>query len=580
MKLFTILIVVLSLSLNFAQEQLHITFSELTLSAEQNPRQILDARKLAEKLGLPHTVYSAEGFFIEAKGIENNKVVYSIIKDMQHPFNNGEVAFWEDISTRFDFTKARIHWANRPTQNPEFGYPEIRNTEAATYLMIIESTNDKIMLFNPVNGDLIETDFIVDAVNFNTPIEALLSPSLTVLTSNQIGDNVVIHDTTGTFLSVFYGGNTAVLDNIRGTEFTPNFTSLLVTVGGGANADAVAEFDPAGNYTGNFIAIGAGGLASPFDIVRRTSDYLVASIDSDQLLRYDLAGAFLSVFASGITFPEQISIASNGNVLLASFSTPNSGVIVYDSLGAQLNVFSAVTGNRGVYPLGNGNIITTNGSGVHELDGTTGALLRTIVAGVSGRFISPMDFSIIPVELTSFIGSTVNGNVLLNWKTATEMNNSGFEIQRSSDRMSFSKVAFVSGYGTTTESQNYSYTDNFVTNGKYYYRLKQIDFNGAFAYSDIIEVNVAAPIEFALQQNYPNPFNPSTLISYSIPQNSFVTLKVYDVLGNEVATLVNQTQSAGKYDVRFDASSLSNGVYMYSIKTDNFSSTKKMILMK
>jgi len=98
--------------------------------------------------------------------------------------------------------------------------------------------------------------------------------------------------------------------------------------------------------------------------------------------------------------------------------------------------------------------------------------------------------------------------------------------------------------------------------------------------TDIKEIIGAMPSDYALEQNYPNPFNPSTLISYSIPQNSFVTLKVYDVIGNEVAVLVNQTQSAGKYEVRFDASNLSNGVYMYSIKTDNFNSTKKMILMK
>ena len=98
--------------------------------------------------------------------------------------------------------------------------------------------------------------------------------------------------------------------------------------------------------------------------------------------------------------------------------------------------------------------------------------------------------------------------------------------------------------------------------------------------TDVKEIIGAVPSEYALEQNYPNPFNPATVINYSIPQNSFVTLKVYDVIGNEVATLVNQTQSAGKYEVRFDASNLSNGVYMYSIKTDNFTSTKKMILMK
>jgi hypothetical protein len=186
----------------------------------------------------------------------------------------------------------------------------------------------------------------------------------------------------------------------------------------------------------------------------------------------------------------------------------------------------------------------------------------------------------LPVELTFFSANVSGSTVGLNWTTATEINNRGFEVQRSADRINFSNITFIPGFGTTTERRNYSFTDNSVTNGKYYYRLKQIDYNGAFAYSDIVEVDVSTPLEFALLQNYPNPFNPSTIISYSVPQSSFVTIKVYDIIGNEVTTLVNGNEQAGKYDVRFDASNLSNGVYMYSIKTDNFTSTKKMILMK
>jgi Secretion system C-terminal sorting domain len=580
MKLFTFLFTLLIVSFAFAQNQPKINYLDLTIAAEQNSQLIFDARKLADKLNLPHTIYTPEGVFIEARGIENGRVVYAIVNNISNAINSGSVGFWEDIQLTYDLSKSRIHYTNKETQNPTLGYPEIRNTEAITYLMVVESTNDRVMLFNPLNGDLVDADFIIDVTNFNTPIEALLSPSLTVLTSNQVGDNVVVHDTAGSFLSVFYGGNTAVLDNIRGTAFTPGYNSLLVTVGGGTNTDAVAQFNPAGNYVGNFIANGAGGLLSPFDIVFRANDCLVAGINSDAVHRYDLTGGSLGIFASGISFPEQIEFLPNGNVLVVNFSTPNSGVIVYDSLGTQLNVFAGVTGNRGVYALGNGNILTTNGAGVHEIDGTTGALVRTILAGVSGRFISPMDFSIIPVELTSFVGSTVNGNVVLNWNTATETNNSGFEIQRSSDRIKFSNIAFVPGFGTTTEPRNYSYNDNSVSNGTYHYRLKQVDFNGAFAYSDIIQVDVAAPTVFALAQNYPNPFNPSTVISYSIPQNSFVTLKVYDILGKEITTLVNETRSAGKYEVRFDASELSNGVYFYTVNADNFTSTKKMLLMK
>ena len=580
MKLFTFLFTLLLVPFTIAQSQPRINYHNLTVAAEQNGHLIFEARKLAEKMGLPHTIYTPEGVFIEARGIENGKVVYAIVNNISDAINSGSVGYWEDIQANYDLVKSRVHYSNQEIQNPTLGYPEIKNTEAITYLMVVESTNDRVMLFDPVDGDLIDANFIVDATNFNTPIEALLSPAYTVLTSNQIGDNVVIHDTSGIFNSVFYGGNTAVLDNVRGTAFTPGFNSLLVTVGGGANSDAVAEINPFGVYLGNFIDSASGGLLSPFDIAFRTNDCLVAGINSDAVHRYDLTGNSLGVFASGISFPEQIAFSPNGNVLVVNFSTPNSGVIVYDSLGTQLSVFTGVTGNRGVYALGNGNILTTNGAGVHEIDGLTGALIRTVVAGVSGRFIAADDLTIIPVELISFVASNINGNVVLNWNTATETNNSGFEIQKSSDRINFSNISFVPGFGTTTETRSYTYTDNSVTNGKYYYRLKQIDYNGAFAYSDIIEVDVASPIDFALSQNYPNPFNPSTIISFSIPQSSFVTLKVYDILGNEITTLVNETKEAGRYDINFDALGLSNGVYFYSIKAEDFTSTRKMILIK
>ena len=582
MKLFTVLIVVLSLSLNFAQEQLHITFSELTLSAEQNPQQILDARKLAAKLGLPHTIYSVEGFFVEAKGIENNKVVYSIIKDMLHPFNNGEVAFWEEISARFDFTKARIHWADKPTQNPELGY-EItqQNNPVASFIMVSESTTDAVMTFNYNDGSLINAAYIPGGnPNLSTPIEPLLTPNSTILVSDQITDNIVEFDTLGAFVRTFFGGNTAVLDNCRGIELRPGNTSVVAAIAGGTNQDAIAEFDvTTGNYLGNFIAPNVAQMDGPWDIIFRSTDCLVAGQASNNIARYDLSGTYLGVFVPSILFPEQINHGAGGNVIAAAFSSP-SGLYVYDVNGTQLNYFSSVTGLRGAFQLGNGNYLITNGTGVYVIDQNTGAVLSTPVSGVSGRSAHEYDLAIIPVELTSFAANVVNSSVILNWNTATETNNSGFEIQRGTDRINFSDVAFVPGFGTTTEPRSYSYTDNLANSGNYYYRLKQIDYNGAFTYSDIVEVNVAAPIEFTLEQNYPNPFNPSTLISYSIPQNSFVTLKVYDIIGNEVVTLVNQTQSAGKYDVRFDASKLSNGVYFYTIKANNFTSTKKMILMK
>jgi hypothetical protein len=191
-------------------------------------------------------------------------------------------------------------------------------------------------------------------------------------------------------------------------------------------------------------------------------------------------------------------------------------------------------------------------------------------------FVSPP----IPVELTAFTAVVLNDDVELNWNTATETNNMGFEIQRRTGDGEFEKVGFVPGHGTTTEIQSYSYADLKVASGNYTYRLKQMDYDGSFEYSSEVAVDVTVPLEFVLEQNYPNPFNPSTVIKYSIPENGFVTLDVYNLLGEKVASLVNGVHEAGRYEVNFDASSLASGVYVYTISAGSFNLVKKMLLMK
>jgi len=197
---------------------------------------------------------------------------------------------------------------------------------------------------------------------------------------------------------------------------------------------------------------------------------------------------------------------------------------------------------------------------------------------------------IVPVELTSFTIISSGEEIILNWSTATELNNQGFDIERSKDNVSFSKIGFVPGFGTTTEPKSYSYTDSKVSLGKYTYRLKQIDFDGSYEYSQEVEVEVASPLEFSLKQNFPNPFNPSTVIGYQLPISSNVTLKVFDILGNEIAILVNDYKLAGKYEVEFNAAELSgsvsakggyaSGVYFYQLNASNYIDTKKMILLR
>jgi len=186
---------------------------------------------------------------------------------------------------------------------------------------------------------------------------------------------------------------------------------------------------------------------------------------------------------------------------------------------------------------------------------------------------------LVPVELTSFTYNLDGNSVTLNWNTSTETNNLGFEAQRSNNG-EFKTIGFVDGYGTTTESHSYSFVDSDLQPGVYSYRLKQVDMDGTVKYYDELIVEVEAPVEYALQQNYPNPFNPSTKIAYSLAVDSRVTLTVYNLLGETVATLINGNVSAGEQDFTFDASGLNSGVYFYSLSAGNFVQTRKMILLK
>ena len=188
--------------------------------------------------------------------------------------------------------------------------------------------------------------------------------------------------------------------------------------------------------------------------------------------------------------------------------------------------------------------------------------------------------AVIPVELVSFTTSVINNTLALNWITATELNNSGFEILRNANDDNWQKIGFVTGNGTSTEIHNYSFVDQNPVIGKSFYKLRQIDFDGASEYSNTVEVVFGTIADYSLEQNYPNPFNPTTKINYSLKDKGKVELKVYDLLGNIIATLVNEEKSAGNYEVDFDASKLSSGVYLYTINSGSFVQTKKMILMK
>jgi hypothetical protein len=241
-----------------------------------------------------------------------------------------------------------------------------------------------------------------------------------------------------------------------------------------------------------------------------------------------------------------------------------------------------------------GNVMANNyitvGAGGAIVNGRL--LAKTNYVTAAGATVGGSEIPL-PVELVSFT-ATANRlpaggrfNADLHWSTATEVNNYGFDVERrlinsqSSTVISWTKIGFVEGSGTSNSTHSYSYTDASVSSGTYAYRLKQIDNNGTYKYSSEAEITIAVPKFIALNQNYPNPFNPTTTITFTLAQDGFTTLKIYDVLGREVTTLVNGEMKSGVMNaVSFNASKLSSGVYFSRLESSGNVQTKTLMLLK
>jgi hypothetical protein len=217
-----------------------------------------------------------------------------------------------------------------------------------------------------------------------------------------------------------------------------------------------------------------------------------------------------------------------------------------------------------------------------------GGGFTSVLNSVQGYFVgltNPSDGAL-PVEIASFVIVSNHLDAELTWKTATEVDNSGFEVEREPSTAAgtqvWSQAGFVKGSGTSNSPKSYSFTDSNVPPGKYSYRLKQIDNNGAFKYSAEVEIVVgAAPKVFELSQNFPNPFNPATNIQFTVPADGRATLKIFNTLGQEVATLFNGDATAGTYhQVQFNGSNLASGIYFSRLEFGGKMQVKKMLLLK
>jgi len=266
----------------------------------------------------------------------------------------------------------------------------------------------------------------------------------------------------------------------------------------------------------------------------------------------------------------------------------NKGTVIFNGTNPQ-TIYSASTPPATTTTFGN--LVVNNPTGVTLLSDIG---VKTSLSFNSGGYLD-LDGNILyvsgseyigslPVELSSFSAVILENGVKLKWRTETEVSNYGFEILRSSQNDNWSLLGFVQGHGNSNSPKDYSFIDENAAAGKYSYRLKQIDTDGQFEYSKIIEVDLGSPMNYELSQNYPNPFNPSTTIRFSVSESSFINLSIYNSLGEKIEELVNEAKEPGVHTIQFNAQSaaggLSSGMYIYRIQTNDFVQTKKMILLK
>jgi photosystem II stability/assembly factor-like uncharacterized protein len=315
--------------------------------------------------------------------------------------------------------------------------------------------------------------------------------------------------------------------------------------------------------------------------------------------------------SSGLTkAPLSLAVNSSGDIF-----TGTSGGGVFKSTNYGVNWAAVNTGltdryintiainSSGVIYVGthSSGVFTSIDNGAHWISDTTGLTnldIRSIAFDPSGYVYAGAyksssngglwrSTALTPVELTTFTVSEKDNGAVLQWNTATEVNNYGFEIERrvvNGERQtvnSWVNIGFIKGAGTSNAPKVYSYSDAIGFSGRYIYRLKQVDNDGSYKYSNEAEVTIAVPKVFALSQNYPNPFNPSTTIEFTLAEDSHVSLKVFDMMGREVATLINQDLRAGEpHGAIFNASRLASGMYFYRLETEKSSLVKKLMLLK
>ena len=453
------------------------------------------------------------------------------------------------------------------------------------------SPNNMVTLTATVTSD-VETSVITGTVTFKDGTNTLVGGDAVALSGGMatlphIFTAEGIHS-----LTAVYSGDNNYSTSTSSTvlEAVNNHTTINGSNFSNNGAIAITDNSAANPYPSNIFVSGLNGNISALTLTINNFstdnpsdlDILLAGPNGKFVIMND-AGGSSSVNGVNLTFSDAAGSSLPSVFSSSSYKPTSNGSL--NSIPTPSNPFYSPSGTyTSPSPIGSGTFFSvfdnTDPNGTWSLyvydDFASGA------GSIAGGWSLNYNTTPLPVELTSFIALTNNNIVNLLWTTATEINNYGFEIQRNpllGGVQGWVKVGFVKGNGNSNSPKDYSFIDTDPLNGDVEYRLKQIDNDGAFKYSSIVTVN-SLPTKFELFQNYPNPFNPTTTIRYSIPNAEHVTLKVYDELGKEVSTLVDEKKVNGSYSVKFNGLGLASGIYYYRITGGDFRDVKKMMLLK
>lgn len=480
-------------------------------------------------------------------------------------------------------------------------------------LLAPDSGADNLVILDPVTGDVVNGAFLVDSEDLlATPKIAIPNFDGTgIFISDQLEDAVFEFDCNGAYVGIFApagGVNNDILDNIRGIAYNPDRSELWVTVASGVNADAIARFDTDGNYLGNF----TNATGSPFDIYPRDADVLISDIDNEDIARVDYTGALLPPFVDGdginsLDFPQQISTANAGGILVAGFSLP-SGIYEYDDTGAQIGLYAEGSGPRGVYQLASGNILYTSGGGISEMT-STGTPVRddygtatqyielfdpadigggggvdvSIEADVEIGVVSPGDqlnFIVFGAnngdeEVTVDLYIEVTGPAALRKRLRTYTIPAGASATRTVP-FDVPTLSPAGMYTVDVVLGDFD-ADDDLDSETVMVTVEEDDLVGLVMGTGAVSylTTEAEPIRVG-----PNPTDGRTTFTFSLNGEADVLLAVYDVLGREVAVLASGRLSAGSHTATLDAGPLPGGLYTFRYVVDGRVETGRVTVVR